>query len=77
MSKTIPDKIYMQFYSDPSCYDRGELAELKKSNQYNPDDEVTWCEDRIHKSDVVYVRLKKKRKNGRNKQRKLNNHQRC
>lgn len=74
MSKTIPDKIYLQFYDDPSFYEKGELAELKQNNQYDPEYDVTWCEDRIHDSDIVYVRLKKKRKNGRNKQRKRNNH---
>lgn len=60
--RDIPDKIYLQFYDSPSFYERGELAKLKKSNQYDPECDVTWSEDRIHDSDVVYVRLKKKRK---------------
>jgi hypothetical protein len=49
--KNIPNKIYLQIGSDcPKDEDFKELAC------------VTWCDERIDKNDIVYIRYKRKKK---------------
>ena len=43
--KNLPDKLYLQI---------GEEAE--DSDDFNSLYGVSWCDDQIHKNDVVYVR---------------------
>lgn len=45
--KTIPEKIYLQWFDD-------------LSNEPIPDDEmITWCQDQINKNDPEYIRADK------------------
>ena len=48
--KNIPDKIYIQIGNDVTVNDNFDFNELTG---------VSWCVDKIHKSDIIYVRKKK------------------
>jgi len=47
--KNIPKKIYLQ------------IGEVEKDDDFK-ELEVTWCSQRIHKNDIVYVRPPKRKK---------------
>ena len=49
--KNIPKKIYLQVDSED-----------EKPEDFNDLREVTWCEDRINKTDIEYVRKKNVKK---------------
>ena len=48
--KNIPKKIYLQVDSED-----------EKPEDFNDLREVTWCEDRINKTDIEYVRKSNKK----------------
>ena len=50
MNRLIPEVIYLQWYGA----DQRDLA----GEDGEPDD-VTWCQDRINDTDVVYQRVRK------------------
>jgi hypothetical protein len=49
----IPEKIYIQI---------GEDVKIKDIKDWNELSGVTWCSERIHKNDIVYVRKKRRKK---------------
>jgi len=49
-----PEKIYIQWFGDGKPPDSEERPE-----------EVTWSEDRVFDSDIVYVRLRRKKRGNR------------
>ena len=56
--KNIPNKIYLQI---------GEKTDLLYVEDFKELNEMTWCEDRINDTDIVYYRKKKNAKNQKSK----------
>jgi len=50
VTKNVPNKIYLQVEQD-----------CDPTNDFNELAEVTWCKDRINKSDLVYRRITSRR----------------
>ena len=49
--KNVPDRVYVQFWGD---------IERPEDEMYDPNWEVTWCDDQENDSDICYVREDKR-----------------